>query len=302
MLHDANCFEGPQYALCKCETSHGYLTEGRLLLPGLAVQENEHTVTRYPSAAMFSSLPNHNTMARCQPSDPSSLRLNSDNILADSSGIYITEYLFIVLSRCAFIATEYAIPGYVARYLKRRHVSSAGEHCTRTAVRSSEQAVGGNLSTTHNPSLLKIGEHILLMDLALQLASFAVFFCLALTFFYHVRSFEPQIRHQDGAKPFLHNWRALAAPSCSTPLASGGAIWCVYRTIELSQGYQGRLVTTEAFFCGLDALPLFVALAVYVPSGPREDAEMQMADAEQPEHAHERRAGYQGDFVALSRC
>ena len=37
---------------------------------------------------------------------------------------------------------------------------------------------------------------------------------------------------------------------------------------ELSQGYQGHLATTEAFFYALDSLPLLVAIAVYVPFWP----------------------------------
>lgn len=45
-------------------------------------------------------------------------------------------------------------------------------------------------------------------------------------------------------------------------------IRCVYRVIELSQGYRGHLATTEAFFYGLDSLPLFIAVAVYTPFWP----------------------------------
>ena len=37
---------------------------------------------------------------------------------------------------------------------------------------------------------------------------------------------------------------------------------------ELSQGYHGYLATTEGFFYGLDSLPLFVAIVVYVPFWP----------------------------------
>lgn len=42
----------------------------------------------------------------------------------------------------------------------------------------------------------------------------------------------------------------------------------IYRTIELSEGYLGHLATTEAFFYGLDTLPLFIAIAIYVPFWP----------------------------------
>ncbi len=42
----------------------------------------------------------------------------------------------------------------------------------------------------------------------------------------------------------------------------------VYRTIELSEGFQGRLATSEAFFYGLDTLPLFIAIVIYLPFWP----------------------------------
>jgi hypothetical protein len=42
----------------------------------------------------------------------------------------------------------------------------------------------------------------------------------------------------------------------------------VYRTIELSQGFGGHLATVEAFFYGLDTLPLFLAIAIYIPFWP----------------------------------
>lgn len=42
----------------------------------------------------------------------------------------------------------------------------------------------------------------------------------------------------------------------------------MYRTIELSEGYQGHLTTTEKYFYLCDLLPLLVALVVYIPFWP----------------------------------
>ena len=41
-----------------------------------------------------------------------------------------------------------------------------------------------------------------------------------------------------------------------------------YRTVELSQGFEGPLATSEGFFYGLDTFPLFLAIAVYIPLWP----------------------------------
>lgn len=38
--------------------------------------------------------------------------------------------------------------------------------------------------------------------------------------------------------------------------------------VELSEGFQGRLATSEPFFYGLDTLPLFIAIAIYIPFWP----------------------------------
>lgn len=42
----------------------------------------------------------------------------------------------------------------------------------------------------------------------------------------------------------------------------------VFRVIELSQGFKGPLATNEGAFYGLDTLPLFVAITIYVPFWP----------------------------------
>ncbi|KAK7728255.1 Envelope glycoprotein gp160 [Diaporthe eres] len=42
----------------------------------------------------------------------------------------------------------------------------------------------------------------------------------------------------------------------------------IYRTIELAQGWRGHLITHEAYFIGLDAAIMVVAVAVFVPVDP----------------------------------
>lgn len=42
----------------------------------------------------------------------------------------------------------------------------------------------------------------------------------------------------------------------------------VYRTIELSEGFDGFLTRTEVYFYALDFVPLIVALAIYLPFWP----------------------------------
>lgn len=48
----------------------------------------------------------------------------------------------------------------------------------------------------------------------------------------------------------------------------GIKIRSVFRVVELSEGFQGHLATPEAFFYALDTLPLFIAIAIYIPFWP----------------------------------
>ncbi|EIW64953.1 RTA1-like protein [Trametes versicolor FP-101664 SS1] len=192
----------------------------------------------------------------------------------DSQGIYIAYYLFIVLSPCAFIASEYMLLGRLARYLKsHEHLLIRPQRITVVFVVSDVstfliQAAGALLSISKNLKLSKTGEHIFLAGLVLQLASFAVFVIVALRFLFRIKTMDPHVWTVDGVagKPWHRDWRTLALVLIISSV--GILIRCVYRVIELSQGYRGHLATTEAFFYGLDSLPLFIAVAVYTPFWP----------------------------------
>lgn len=190
----------------------------------------------------------------------------------ESKGIYIAEYLFVVLSPCGFIAADYVLLGRMSRWLKcDAHLWIRAKRITLVFVLSDVvtfliQAAGGSTSTSNNPDTALAGSRIFLAGLALQLLSFLFFTILYARFIYRVYKHEPQVWAQDSGKPFYHDWRALAFALGLSCL--GILIRSIYRTIELGEGYHGHLATTEAFFYGLDTLPLFIAIAVYVPFWP----------------------------------
>jgi len=192
----------------------------------------------------------------------------------DSSGIYIAEYLLVVLSPCAFIAADYVLLGRLARYLKcEQHLLVAPNRITKIFVASDVitfliQAAGGSISTSNNPTTAEPGSHIFLAGLAAQFVSVLFFTSLYLVFLYRVYSRTPNVLflNQREGKKWHSDWRTLAVAlfiSCV-----GILIRSIYRTIELSEGYIGHLATTESYFYGLDTLPLFIAIAVYVPFWP----------------------------------
>ncbi|KAL1675573.1 RTA1 like protein-domain-containing protein [Schizophyllum commune] len=191
-----------------------------------------------------------------------------------STGIYIAFYLFTVLSPCAFIAADYVLLGRIARALGcGQYLAISPRRITTVFVTSDIttfliQAAGGGLSTSgkKNPELSLKGSRIFLAGLALQLASFAVFTFIYLLFLYRVYKHKPSAWSQDKGMSWYRNWLSLAGALSLSCV--GILIRSVYRTIELSEGFNGPLATNEALFYGLDTLPLFIAIAVYIPFWP----------------------------------
>lgn len=205
----------------------------------------------------------------------------------DSSGIYIVEYLFIVLPPCAFIAADYILLGRLAAFLAcGEYVPLPLNRITRIFVISDIstfliQAAGGSSTISSNPNVALAGEHTFLAGLSLQLLSFLIFSVIYVRFLYKVYTLRPEIWKGDQHKPWHEDWRALA---CALAISSIGIlIRSGYRVAELSYGFQGFLATTEAYFYLLDTLPLVIASAAYIPYWPgrfiRNNAEQNISES-----------------------
>ncbi|KAF9226284.1 RTA1-domain-containing protein [Gyrodon lividus] len=190
----------------------------------------------------------------------------------DSEGIFITEYLLIVLSPCAFIAANYVLFGRLSRHIScTEHVLVPVRRLTLIFMSSDIttfliQATGGGMIVSPSLSQRLTGSHILLAGLVLQFASFLTFSCIYTRFLYRVYTLERSVWERDKEQQWALDWRALAgalAVSCI-----GILVRSCYRVAELSQGYQGHLATTEAFFYALDTLPLLITISVYIPFWP----------------------------------
>ncbi|KIM68753.1 hypothetical protein SCLCIDRAFT_13511 [Scleroderma citrinum Foug A] len=190
----------------------------------------------------------------------------------DSRGIYISEYLFIVLSPCAFIAADYILLGRIAKFLAcGEYVPLPLNKVTLVFVLSDiftflMQAAGGSLSISQNANVAISGSHIFLAGLVLQLASFLVFFSIFVRFLYKIYTLRPDIWTRDQTRHWFWDWRTLAG--ALTVSSIGILVRSGYRVAELSYGYQGFLATTEAYFYLLDTLPLVIANLVYIPCWP----------------------------------
>ncbi|KAI0068730.1 RTA1-like protein [Artomyces pyxidatus] len=191
----------------------------------------------------------------------------------DSKNIYITEYLLVVLSPCAFIAADYILLGRLAMFL------DGGDHLFIRPSRIGMafllsdvstfliQALGGTVSLQSNTSKgAALGAHISLTGLGLQLFSFVVFTAIFIRFSLRIRKYEPRLWLQDEGKGWFNDWRTIIIAMCISCV--GITIRSVYRILENAQGFKGSISRNETTFYLFDTLPLWLAVVVYVPFWP----------------------------------
>ncbi|KAG9036409.1 hypothetical protein FRB95_008950 [Tulasnella sp. JGI-2019a] len=189
-------------------------------------------------------------------------------------GLFIGMNLLTILSPCAFIAAVYMLLGRLARELGMgKYLLVKPNKLTKYFVISDcttffIQASGGGLLSSHTTSMQNLGRHLFLIGLILQLVSFALFTLLCLVWMYKVRKEAQSIWLRDAlaGKPWHQDWRAFAGAilvSCT-----GILVRSVFRAVENSEGFSGHLTTTESYFYILDSLPLFIAIAIYIPFWP----------------------------------
>ncbi|KAJ7458738.1 RTA1 like protein-domain-containing protein [Mycena galericulata] len=195
-----------------------------------------------------------------------------------SLGLYIIMDMFILLSPCAFLATDYM--------LLARLTSTFDEEIVKTClfIRPSRivglfvwsdgitffmQAAGGGLSATKNASTANLGNKIAIIGLCLQLGSFLLFTLLTLVFGWRVQTRFPDAwRPRIGRKPFtvagggqVDDWRILYWTLCLTCI--GILVRSIFRIAEYAGGYRGFLSAHEGYFYCFDSLPLWIAMSLY---------------------------------------
>ncbi|KAJ7679732.1 RTA1 like protein-domain-containing protein [Mycena rosella] len=201
----------------------------------------------------------------------------------DSLGLYIIMDMFILLSPCAFLATDYMILARLASTFDKEVVESCllirPSRIVRFFVWSDGitfflQASGGGLTATKNVSTANLGNKITMIGLGVQLASFLLFTVLILVFGWRVQTRYPAAwRPQSGEKRFtvlgrhpVGDWRILFWTMCLTCI--GILIRSVFRIAEFAGGYNGFIAVHEGYFYCFDSLPLWIAMSLYCFAWP----------------------------------
>ncbi|EUC31815.1 hypothetical protein COCCADRAFT_38165 [Bipolaris zeicola 26-R-13] len=119
------------------------------------------------------------------------------------------------------------------------------------------QAVGGGVASVaiHHSESTKKGDNVMIAGLAFQVATMFVFILIATDFAWRTfrnRKQLPQTTQREGegrpqiSTPFKAFVIALALSTLCI------FIRCVFRVAELSQGWRGKLATTQKYFVGLE--------------------------------------------------
>ncbi|KAJ6489377.1 RTA1 like protein-domain-containing protein [Mycena vulgaris] len=195
-----------------------------------------------------------------------------------SFGLYIIMDMLILLSPCAFLATDYMLLARLASTFPEEVSQSCllirPSRIVKFFVWSDGitfflQASGGGLTATKNASTANIGNKITMIGLSLQLASFALFTVLILVFGWRVKNrFPAAWAPPAGSKPFtllgthqVGNWRILFWTLCVTCI--GILVRSIFRIAEFAGGYNGFLAVHEGYFYLFDSLPLWIAMSLY---------------------------------------
>ncbi|KAM0788777.1 hypothetical protein ACM66B_002867 [Microbotryomycetes sp. NB124-2] len=183
---------------------------------------------------------------------------------------FLIQICTLILAPCFYSATLYASLGLMIRSLDplNQHTVIKPRNyvvlfCAADLVAIIVQAVGGGMAATalqENESSAK-GTHTMVAGVSIQLAAMVAFCILAVIFWWRVRK-DPELGHRmNGRKTVWLSWALVWA-----------SFWillrCVYRVVELAEGWTGYLITHEPYFWALDSIPMVLTQAVFLVTWP----------------------------------
>ncbi|KAL5511882.1 hypothetical protein ACEPAH_5100 [Sanghuangporus vaninii] len=176
-----------------------------------------------------------------------------------SRGLFATSQVLIIASPGAFLAFNYIVYGRLIRtfaagqsqYSLMRPQIVASVFITSDIVTFIVQGAGAALSTS--PDTLQTGRNVVLIGVAAQTASYAIF-CVLLV--------HSHVKFAKDGKSNSSNfpWALFYVLYFSSIFIT---VRAVYRLVEFIQGHGGYLITHEVFFYCLDTVPLFLATSIH---------------------------------------
>lgn len=198
------------------------------------------------------------------------------------SGLFIMQIVTLIIAPAFFSATLYVMLGSVVRRFGRQYcrLSAAGVNYTFITcdiISLVIQAVGGGMAATASDEpggdSSETGTNIMVAGILFQVASMALFVCLSIDVLIHMHARRPvgfKLRRavpedepgaHDDVPPLNRRWALFIAS-----LVIGTALIflrCIYRAVELLNGWHGYLLINEAYLDGLDGLPMVLFMITF---------------------------------------
>ncbi|KAJ6487146.1 RTA-like protein [Mycena vitilis] len=190
---------------------------------------------------------------------------------------YIPMDLFILLSPCLFLATDYMLLSHLANTFDDEVVDRCliirRSRIVKIFVWSDVttfllQCSGGGLTSTGNGNIANFGNKIGMIGLVLQAISFLLFTVALILFAARVAKHFPDLWRARHPRPFkllsrepIDDWRILIYTMCVTCV--GILVRSVFRVAEFVGGYSSTIATHEGYFYAFDTLPLWIAMTIY---------------------------------------
>ncbi|KXG48802.1 RTA-like protein [Penicillium griseofulvum] len=158
--------------------------------------------------------------------------------------------------------------------------------CTCDVISLVVQAVGGGMASGEADKIggdTATGTHIMVAGIVFQLFSITIFVFCAADFIRRVMR-----------KRLLQSVTGSVIPLFAAMILSIVCIYIrsIYRTIELSQGWDGYLITHESYFIALDGAMMVVSVAIFnvlhpgwmLPSGKSDGYKMETLSVDRPDY------------------
>lgn len=126
------------------------------------------------------------------------------------------------------------------------------------------QAVGGALSAeAETEPEIELGKNVMIAGVSVQVAVTAPFLMLYLDYNFH--RLREWARLPKTERPYrkMEIFNGIICISTVFIL-----VRCIYRIVEMAQGWLGHLATTPVYFDILDGLMIFLAIGVFIPFHP----------------------------------
>ncbi|GAA6012160.1 hypothetical protein JCM10207_005152 [Rhodosporidiobolus poonsookiae] len=187
-----------------------------------------------------------------------------------SLNAFLTQIVSLIISPCFFSATIYGILGMIVRSIGREYSLLKPWlyltiFCLADLIAIVIQAIGGAkaaLALQNNEDSVA-GTHIMVAGIAVQLAAMIAFCILGLDVWRRARK---NRSYQN--RPHSQSERLTIVAYGLTWASVWILIRCIYRVIELAEGWDGNLMTHEPYFCILDAMAMVFAQGVFCFTWP----------------------------------